>query len=305
MDMLCKVCGSKLDKKHPWTSHKIKLVDYFLKYYNKRDLLTGDILPFKGDIETYLFNDFVNKNNLKSWLKRQGEQKQKEYLKELLVKRKELKGLSKQLSQFESRDLMMPAISYYIKTFGNTYAELCQVLGLQIIYNYNQALEFGDIGDFIVNIDTRESKPLQFNGEVNISTLNVGDYSCDKSIQKIVVERKSAADWSGTVSKGYDRFIREILRAKEQGIYLVMVIDSSYGDLQAINYLPHTKYIKANKEFLFKRTRDLFANYDNFQAVAVDGRDKASQLIEKLFCLKTPIQSVDLQYFVDIEALGA
>ena len=298
-NLSCKLCGEPLENGHPYKSHSIKLEDYMYKFYPKTDLLTGEKIVFKRDIEGYLLTDFCNKNNLKKYLKSKSINEQKEYLKDILIKRKEFKGITKALSQFESRDLMMPAVSYYNKIFDNKYNQLCESIGLRPIFEYNQELEYDNKRRFKVVIDSRESKPLEFNRDILIEKLDVGDYSSKPMYQKFVCERKEICDWAGTMSKGYDRFCRELNLAKQLGIYVVMVIESSYSDLQSINYLPHTRHIQASNTFLFKRARDLFVNFDNFQACAIDGRKDAADLILKLFKLKNDIKSVDVQYCID------
>ena len=302
-NLCCKLCGEPLENGHPYKNHSIKLEDYMYKFYPKTDLLTGEKIVFKRDVEGYLLTDFCNKNNLKKYLKSLNIDKQKEYLKDILIRRRKLKGLTKALSQFESRDLMMPAVSYYNKVFNNEYNNLCQSIGLRPIFNYNQELEYDNKRKFEIVIDSRESQPLKFNRNVLIETMNVGDYYSKPMYQKFVCERKNISDWAGTMSKGCERFCRELNRAKELGIYVIMIIESSYSDLQSINYLPHTRHIQASNTFLFKRTRDLFTNFDNFQACAVDGRKTAADLIVKLFKLKNDVQSLDIQYLIDTNSI--
>jgi ERCC4-type nuclease len=83
-------------------------------------------------------------------------------------------------------------------------------------------------------IDTREQKPLEFNHkyitEIISKKLDVGDYACeytDGFIPPIYFERKSLEDLVGSLSKGYKRFRKEIIRAKENNVLLVILIEAS------------------------------------------------------------------------------
>lgn len=296
----CAICGESLVNGHPYKAHGIKLENYIYKHHPRINLLTGKQIIWKNNLESYFLSDFDTKIELNKWLKTQTIKKQQEYLKKILLKRKEIKGINKALSQFESRALMMPAVSYYNKIFNNEYHELCQEIGLISRFDYNQVLEFDNKRKYKICIDSREITPLNFKREVLIQTISVGDYRSEPMFQNFHVERKTISDWAGTMSKGYDRFCRELDKAKELGIYIVMIIESKYSDLISINYLPHTRRIQASSEFLLKRCRDLFVNYDNFQTCAVDGRIESVNLIEKLFKMKNKIETVDIQYNIDI-----
>jgi len=76
----------------------------------------------------------------------------------------------------------------------------------------------------VILIDTREKNPIQF-ARFQIKKLNVGDYTTPKHYNKFHLERKSAADLYSTILKGHSRFKKELLRAKENGIELVMIIE--------------------------------------------------------------------------------
>lgn len=83
-------------------------------------------------------------------------------------------------------------------------------------------------------IDTREQKPLEFQHhfitEVVRQKLIVGDYMVmfkDGYIPPISYERKSLSDLVGSLSKGYKRFRKEIIRAKENNIQLIIIIEGS------------------------------------------------------------------------------
>ena len=82
-------------------------------------------------------------------------------------------------------------------------------------------------------MDTREQDGLEFPLD-NILTaverigLSVGDYACqfkDGTIPPVRFERKSLGDLFGTMTSGYPRWKRELLRAKEQGLDLILIVE--------------------------------------------------------------------------------
>ena len=86
----------------------------------------------------------------------------------------------------------------------------------------------------IIIQDTREQNPLIFISpeitEIKITKLIVGDYSAilaDGYRSQTIFERKSIGDVFGTLTKDYSRFKEEVLRAKDNGITLIIIIEGS------------------------------------------------------------------------------
>ena len=83
-------------------------------------------------------------------------------------------------------------------------------------------------------IDTREQKPLEFYDSEVVNTevvcLPYGDYHIrfkDGYEPPVVFERKSLSDLFGTLGKGYVRFKKEITKAKNDDVQLVIIIECS------------------------------------------------------------------------------
>ena len=83
-------------------------------------------------------------------------------------------------------------------------------------------------------IDSREQSELTFDfpfvTEIMRMKLEVGDYGCqyeDGYVAPVVFERKSIPDLFGTLGKGHDRFDREIARAKDMDIKLILIIEGT------------------------------------------------------------------------------
>ena len=66
----------------------------------------------------------------------------------------------------------------------------------------------------------------------------MGDYSCefiDGSVPPVVFERKSITDLFGTLGDGYERFKRELFRAKENGTKIILIIEGHIPKVLAGN----------------------------------------------------------------------
>lgn len=83
-----------------------------------------------------------------------------------------------------------------------------------------------------VVIDTREQTPWHFDScfaVTSIGTLRVGDYAL-KADLGFAVERKSLDDFLGTISSGWERFKREIIRANAAGYTLPIIVEGRLQD---------------------------------------------------------------------------
>ena len=80
----------------------------------------------------------------------------------------------------------------------------------------------------IVIQDTRERTPWLFDeiagvAEVRVQTMATGDYTLDGHEHIVCVERKSLADFAGSVTRGHDRFYRELERMQAFPVRAVIV----------------------------------------------------------------------------------
>lgn len=311
MSIICKVDGKEFkDEKSLHLALKgygLNKVKYYQKYYERRDLLTGELINFKTK-EQYLNSDFNDKNNMKKWLKNQPIEKAQEYCKQLLIKRKELKKLIYSPTQVELRTIMAPSIIFYNKIFKDYY-DLCSSIGLE-----NKFIHPNLIGDYfknklkqkdIVYVDTREQSWLKFNVPFEIKTLPFGDYACSNDNCNCFIERKSLSDFISTLSvKNYDRFKNEIQKAKKNNSYIIVMIEETLSNALSFQYLPHiSKKIKATPEYIFHNVRELLQEYDNLQFLFVDGRKEMTRIIESIFASKCFYKKIDLQLAYDMKFL--
>ncbi len=93
--------------------------------------------------------------------------------------------------------------------------------------------------------DSREQLPLTFDKskfhEIVIEGMPVADYWASVSYNEgkdwkeipICFERKGKGDLFGTMTNGYNRFRRELQKAKEFGLQVILVIEGSMRDIGA------------------------------------------------------------------------
>ena len=311
MSVICKVDGKEFPSEKALhmslKSYGLNKVKYYQTYFERRDLLTNELINFKTK-EQYLNSDFNDKNNMKKWLKQQPIEKAQEYCKSLLVKRKEDKNIVYSPTQVELRTIMSPSVIFYNKIF-NDYYDLCSEVGLE-----NKFVHHKDITNQFKNklttkdtiyVDTREQNWLKFDIPFEIKTLPFGDYSCSNDNCDCYVERKSLSDFISTLSIGnLDRFKNEITKAKKNNAYLVVVIEEKLANALSFQYLPHiSKKIKATPEYIFHNVRQLIQDYDNLQFLFVDGKNEMKRVIESIFSSKCFYKKIDLQLAYDLKIL--
>lgn len=79
-------------------------------------------------------------------------------------------------------------------------------------------------------VDSREQLPYWKGSECFKTALLVGDYTTVKLLNRLHIERKSPQDLYGTFTKGCSRFKKELIRAYNANIKLVLVCESSRAD---------------------------------------------------------------------------
>jgi len=311
MSVICKIDGKEFkDEKSLHFALKgygLNKVKYYQTYYERRDLLTNELINFKTK-EQYLNSDFNDKNNMKKWLKEQPLDKAQEYCKNLLIKRKEMKNLIYSPTQVELRTIMAPSIIFYNKIFKDYY-DTCSSIGLENKYIHPKLIEDNFKNKLTqkdtIFVDTREQSWLKFDIPFEIKTLSFGDYACSNNNCGCFIERKSLSDFISTLSvKNYDRFKNEIEKALKNNCYIIVMVEESLSNALSFQYLPHiSKKIKATPEYIFHNVRELLQNYSNLQFLFVDGRKEMTRIIESIFASNCFYKKIDLQLAYDMKAL--
>jgi len=119
-----------------------------------------------------------------------------------------------------------------------------------------------------IYIDTREQRPLfnLSNGKASKNffakkTLNVGDYTTELLLGKFHIERKSPGDLYGTLLSGHTRFRKEIFRARDRGITLVIYIECTAKKFYAKTW-DGGRYYKFQSETIKKCIATMTKKYD-------------------------------------------
>ena len=114
-------------------------------------------------------------------------------------------------------------------------------------------------------IDTREQLPLHFepwDAETSIGTLRQGDYALHGDTQ-FAIERKSLEDFLGTISSGWERFLREIGRMDAHAFIAMPILIE--GDFESVCFTefegrtvpPRHRHHNLSPKFICKRIAEL------------------------------------------------
>lgn len=126
---------------------------------------------------------------------------------------------------------------------------------------------------------------LDFSGfasvsETRVATLPVGDYHCEYASgarPPVFFERKSLPDLFGTMTRGYQRFRREILAAQNQGWKLILLVEAGIEEV----YRGHA-YSNLDGETCMQKVFTLWARY-NLQPVFCQNRSEAAAFVVELY----------------------
>ncbi len=261
---------------------------------------------------------FDNRLDLKRWLKEQPPQVGLAWAKEWLVERKTTKGLVFAPSQAELRTLCAPTMPWYEKVAAHEggYYGVTAALGFKSRYVKSRLVYQTLLAGVSVIQDSREQTPIKLPLESVVAALDVGDYALSAPHdQGIRIERKSLGDFCGTLSgrkqtregktkttewSNLERFDRELARATEQGLHVVMMVEANINDAQRFNYLPQTKWVKASPSYILRNLRDLLVKYPlSFQVLFVEGRREMASKMMRVFQLGAQVRETDLQHALE------
>jgi hypothetical protein len=303
----CKICGSQYNSQQQILSHikshQQTAEKYFPLNFNKKDLHTGELIKYKS-FEQYFLVDFIDKRNMKQWLQSVDKRVACDYLKSKLETYCRIKQLTKAPTQSELKTIScLPKADTFMYVCEQEFSEICRSLGLKNNFNYSVKHTQQDFtkytGDEIV-VDTREQQPLKFKG-LNIinSKLECGDYA--KSTEsKVVVERKSLGDFYSTLSGGFERFKREMARAAEMGIYIVVVTECQ---LKTVLYAKR-RFGACSGDYIMHHMRQLCREFDNIQFVFADGKAEASKKTLFILEMNELVRNIDIEYWFEQEGFS-
>lgn len=296
----CKECSesfSSLRSLHAHIKkHELILGDYYVKHYQRKNKLTGNLLQFKN-YEDYFEQDFASYGQLIEWCKSAQEDEVKKYILSRLKKRIEKKQLKYGPSTVELFTSNLPSMDVYRELFPS-YTEVCRECGVEPMFGSSLPKSFhDDCRDVKIFVDTREQQPLKFRNSEELK-LDVGDYAVGGSDYNYTcVDRKSFADFCGTLSQSSNRFSRELQRCRDLGCYLFIVTETNLYKMAERNAYSPKRY---NLSYVFSVMRDLQHEYsDCCQFVFSGNRSSSEMLIPKLLVNGKSLWRTDIQYFLD------
>lgn len=299
----CLICNGKFpDIIQHLKSHRVAPQKYFNNYCPKNDILTGKLIQFKS-FDQWILSDFVDKRNLMIWLKKNGPKISGQYLANKLSQYMNIKSWSCSPSQSLFGSIhCLPKIDSFEKFSKQPFNLFCAENNIKNIYDYSaDKIVPREISQII--IDNREKRPLIIKKKkINIisDTLSYGDYAENKN-SSLVIERKSKNDFFGTLSRDYDRFDRQIERAKCLNGYIVILVECQLSSI----LFGKKFFCNASPEFIMHRAREINKKYiNNIQFLFCDGRAECSRLIPIILGLSAEkVSSLDLQYYYDKKLL--
>lgn len=302
----CFECGKVFDKRKSLhahiKAHGMNLGDYYVKNIPKYDLLTNEPIPFKN-YENYSETDFRSKKNMYNWLRQCSREEKNHYCKKVfkthIEKKKESMKYAPNHLYFMTHP-RLPKKEFYEKEILN---ELFEELSLENVFteSISQCPNLFELSDDLKILkDTREQKPLSFNGlDSSFMKLDFGDYTIGgENYSYIYVDRKSEGDLKGTLSMGFERFCRELDRTRQFNAYLYIVIESSFRQIYMNNNLLYKK--KQNLTYVWENMRKIIANYsDVCQFIFTENRDNSEVVIPYLLANGEKFKKIDLQFYLE------
>ena len=227
----------------------------------------------------------------------------KDYVRGLLLARKDRKNLVYSPSQVELRSLPIPGMHYMNRLFGDYYAE-CARLGFK---NRFDRVGFSGAWKKLADshriiVDTREQLPLVFDEYKTVhEPLMFGDYKLndDAFTHNCCIERKSIGDLYSTLTNGIARFRAELQRATDAGFNLIVLIEEPFETMYELSRRLKRLDIVISPEYVFHNIRMFSQEFPFVQFLFVADRNESSEVIIKLFQSDGQFKHIDLQYAYD------
>jgi len=305
----CKICGDDFKSErglhlHFSKMHNYSTKKYYEEFFPRKSLFSKKTIKFKN-IEQYFNQYFLNSEELYDWIKSSRDSETKELLEKILTHRIQKKSIKNTLSSIELKLSDLPDIQTYNNFFGDYY-KFCEQLGLNRSLDKNKPEGFLseehnphlNPQEMHIFIDTREQKPIIFPNS-DFMKLDFGDYTASgKYYDYTFVDRKSEQDFKSTFSgKNFERFQREMERAKNFNSYVFIVVESSIDKINKNNiFSPH----KSKMPYIWHNVKKFCQDYrGSSQIVFAHNRSGLKKIIPEILLFGRKIWDVDVQYFID------
>ena len=275
--------------------HGMFLHDYYVKHFYRKDLLTGDLLPFKNK-DQYFQSYFLNNENQERFFSQKGSQDLEAsvvLLEMLAAKVKE--GFAP--SEIVLNSYGMPNINAF-KKFFSSYSSAAENCGARLMFDQKFPKECLINPNPKIFIDTREQQPLSFPKQ-ELMKLDLGDYGVEQRyFNYTFVDRKSESDFKSTLSNdNLERFKRELNRAREQDCFIFVVIESGFDKIAKNN---GKNSHKSNLAYVYHNMRALQVEFkDCCQFVMTGSRKTSEKLIPLLLVHGKKLWRTDIQYYIN------
>lgn len=305
MDNTCKICGSNFPSivslhRHLAAREKIKVADYYIKFFPRFDLFSKEQIQFK-DFDQYFSTYFTSRNNLVKWFEHNYESNQaKELSKKIINNRILSKKLKYLMSEVELRSIIAPSIVGLEKIHNQKYEDVI-TFPLKKKYNYTN-INLSAINPTLeIVVDTREQQPFIFKKHrTNLAKLDVGDYTAAEPLYSdVYIERKSREDFFGTFGQedGVKRFEKELIRAQNYGFYLFVIVEKEINE--CLNYYLSFSSNQYLVEYAFFNMRNLMQKYENCQFVFACNKSNAENICLQILSNQENSIKYDWQYLID------
>lgn len=274
---------------------------YYQTFFPRFDLFDKSAIEFKN--KSQYFSQFFNSNeNRRNFYNSPSRSKLKE---ETLIKEiknnADYKGFDFLPSDSYLTLSELPTISIIKKVLGSCF-DFCEKSGLKPLFSKKLPNLFFDknldMSKMQIFIDSREQQPFEFKNSL-VNKLDFGDYTASGDFySKVFIERKGLGDFASSMSSGYERFKRELDRAREFNSYIVMVVEG--GPLELEQHVGSLRKGKApNLSFSMHNARKLLIDYaDSFQIVFCKNKKHASDITQRILFFGKESIECDLQYFL-------
>ena len=155
-----------------------------------------------------------------------------------------------------------------------------------------------DVSNLRVMIDTREQTPFEYKNSF-FSKIDIGDYATTGEYYDYVyVDRKAQGDFISTLSKAsFQRFRKEMLRVRDLGCKIFVVVEGSIDDLRGRKAYQRNQASIAHTFHSMRVIQEEFS--DVCQFVFARDRDDAADITQRILYFGSKAWGVDMQFFVN------
>jgi hypothetical protein len=240
---------------------------------------------------------------MKAWLDSAENSERREFLAAAISRKLDEKAINFGPPNLYLKLSQLPETDYIKAAFGSC-RDFYKQIEKEQLYSKNLPSQFWDrLPHMGILTDTREQKPYDY-GSLNIPCkLEIGDYTAAGHFySSTFVDRKSENDFKGTFTAGYERFRKELDRARRCNSFLFVVAETTPGLIDVGNVV--AKYGRVNTNLLWHNVREIIADYsDCCQFVFAGSRVMGKDLTYRILYWGKELWNCDLDYFIEKQGI--